>query len=82
VELFFKWIKQHLKTKTFYGTWINAVMTQLWVAISVSVYLLVAIARRRLGTSTQAAIGIRLGCDGDVVVFRPPSGSMEWAVWS
>jgi hypothetical protein len=47
VELFFKWIKQHLKIKAFYGTSINAVKTQIWVAISV--YLLVAIARKRLG---------------------------------
>lgn len=47
VELFFKWIKQHLKIKTFYGTSPNAVRTQIWIAISV--YLLVAIARKRLG---------------------------------
>jgi hypothetical protein len=46
VELFFKWIKQHLRIKTFYGTSPNAVKTQIWIAISV--YLLVAIARRRL----------------------------------
>jgi IS4 transposase len=47
VELFFKWIKQHLRIKTFYGTSPNAVKTQIWIAISV--YLLVAIARKRLG---------------------------------
>jgi len=47
VELFFKWIKQHLRIKTFFGTSDNAVRTQIWVAISV--YLLVAIARKRLG---------------------------------
>jgi Domain of unknown function (DUF4372)/Transposase DDE domain len=47
VELFFKWIKQHLKIKAFYGTSANAVKTQIWIAISV--YLLVAIARKRLG---------------------------------
>ncbi len=47
VELFFKWIKQHLRIKAFYGTSANAVKTQIWVAISV--YLLVAIARKRLG---------------------------------
>jgi hypothetical protein len=47
VELFFKWIKQHLRIKTFYGTSANAVKTQIWIAISV--YLLVAIARKRLG---------------------------------
>jgi transposase len=46
IELFFKWIKQHLKIKSFYGTSENAVKTQIWIAISV--YLLVAIAKKRL----------------------------------
>jgi IS4 transposase len=46
IELFFKWIKQHLRIKAFYGTSENAVKTQIWSAVSV--YLLVAIARRRL----------------------------------
>ena len=47
VELFFKWIKQHLRIKAFYGTTENAVKTQLWIAVSV--YVLVAIVRKRLG---------------------------------
>lgn len=47
VELFFKWIKQHLRIKAFYGTTQNAVKTQIWIAIST--YVLVAIARKRLG---------------------------------
>jgi len=47
VELFFRWIKQHLRIKRFYGTSPNAVKTQVWIAISV--YVLVAIARKRLG---------------------------------
>jgi hypothetical protein len=47
VELFFKWIKQHLRIKAFYGTSQNAVKTQIWIAVST--YLLVAIARKRLG---------------------------------
>ena len=47
VELFFKWIKQHLRIKAFYGTSSNAVKTQIWIAISA--YVLVAILRRRLG---------------------------------
>jgi hypothetical protein len=47
VELFFKWIKQHLRIKVFFGTSANAVKTQVWIAIST--YLLVAIARKRLG---------------------------------
>jgi IS4 transposase len=47
MELFFKWIKQHLRIKAFYGTSENAVKTQIWIAISI--YVLVAIARKRLG---------------------------------
>src|SRR6059036_1797091 len=47
VELFFKWIKQHLRIKAFYGTSENAVKTQIWIAVSM--YVLVAIARKRLG---------------------------------
>jgi hypothetical protein len=46
VELFFKWIKQHLRIKTFFGTSENAVKTQIWIAISV--YVLVAIVKKRL----------------------------------
>jgi hypothetical protein len=46
VELFFKWIKQHLRIKAFYGTSENAVKTQIWIAVSV--YVLVAILRKRL----------------------------------
>jgi hypothetical protein len=47
VELFFKWIKQHLRIKAFFGTSANAVKTQIWIAVSV--YVLVAIVRKRLG---------------------------------
>ena len=47
VELFFKWIKQHLRIKAFFGTSENAVKTQIWIAISV--YVLVAVVRKRLG---------------------------------
>jgi hypothetical protein len=46
VELFFKWIKQHLRIKQFYGTSENAVKTQIWIAVSV--YVLAAIVRKRL----------------------------------
>jgi hypothetical protein len=46
IELFFKWLKQHLRIKAFYGTTLNAVRTQIWIAISV--YLLVAILKKRL----------------------------------
>lgn len=47
IELFFRWIKQHLRIKSFYGRTPNAVKTQIWIAISV--YLLVAILKKRLG---------------------------------
>jgi len=47
VELFFKWIKQHLRIKVFYGTSENAVKPQIWIAVSI--YVLVAIIRKRLG---------------------------------
>ena len=46
IELFFKWIKQHLRIKAFYGTSFNAVCTQIWIALSV--YVLVAILRKEL----------------------------------
>jgi len=46
VELFFKWIKQHLKIKSFYGTTRNAVYSQIWIAICT--YLLIAIAKKRM----------------------------------
>ena len=46
VELFFKWIKQHLRIKSFFGTSPNAVKTQIWIAVSI--YLLVAIVKKRL----------------------------------
>ena len=46
IELFFKWIKKHLRIKSFFGTSINAVKTQIWIAISV--YVLVAIIRKEL----------------------------------
>lgn len=51
IELFFKWIKQHLRIKAFYGTSENAVRTQIWIAISV--YVLVAIVRKRLGLTSS-----------------------------
>jgi hypothetical protein len=51
VELFFKWIKQHLRIKAFYGTSPNAVYTQIWIAIST--YVLVAIVRKRPGLDRE-----------------------------
>ena len=46
VELFFKWIKQHLRIKRFFGTSENAVKTQIWIAVSV--YVLIAIIKKKL----------------------------------
>ena len=51
VELFFKWIKQHLRIKAFFGTTENAVKTQIWIAISV--YVLIAIVKKRLDLSAS-----------------------------
>lgn len=51
IELFFKWIKQHLRIKAFFGTSENAVKTQIWIAVSV--YVLVAIVKKRLNLSAS-----------------------------
>ena len=51
IELFFKWIKQHLRIKVFFGESENAVKSQIWIAVSV--YVLVAIIRRRLGLTAS-----------------------------
>ncbi len=51
VELFFKWIKQHLRIKSFFGTTENAVKSQIWIAISV--YVLVVIIKKRLRLETE-----------------------------
>ena len=51
VELFFKWIKQHLRIKVFFGTSENAVKTQIWIAVSV--YVLVVIVKKRLNLSAS-----------------------------
>jgi len=51
VELFFKWIKQHLRIKSFFGTSENAVKSQIWIAVSV--YVLVAILKKRLKLSAS-----------------------------
>lgn len=51
IEIFFKWIKQHLRIKSFFGTSPNAVKTQVWIAVSV--YVLIAIVRKRLGVGAS-----------------------------
>ncbi len=51
VEIFFRWIKQHLRIKAFFGTSPNAVKTQIWIAVSV--YVLIAIVRKRLGVTAS-----------------------------
>ena len=53
VEIFFKWIKQYLRIKAFFGTSANAVKTQIWIAISI--YVLLAIAKKRLGLRRDIA---------------------------
>jgi len=53
IELFFKWIKQHLRIKAFYGNSVNAVKTQVWIAVSV--YLLAAILKKELGSDLTLA---------------------------
>ena len=60
IELFFKWVKQHLRIKSFFGTTQNAVKTQIWIAVAV--YVLIAIVKKRLAlrpASTQSAIAQR-----------------------
>ena len=51
IEIFFKWIKQHLRIKAFFGTSPNAVKTQVWIAVAV--YVLIAIVRKRLRSNTS-----------------------------
>ena len=58
IELFFKWIKQHLRIKKFFGTSENAVKTQIWIAIAV--YVLVAIIKKRLKLNPQLYIILQI----------------------
>ena len=58
VELFFKWIKQNLRTESFYGYSENAVKTQIWIAISV--YVLVAIVRKRLNLDISMGTALQI----------------------
>ena len=51
VELFFKWVKQHLRIKSFFGTSENAVKSQIWIAVTV--YVLVAVVKKRLSISAD-----------------------------
>ena len=85
IELFFKWIKQHLRIKSFYGTNQNAVKAQIWIAVSV--YLLVAIVKKRLGTELslytilqilsvsifEKTPLVELFSQADYQTFQPPS---------
>ncbi len=68
VELFFKWIKQHLRIKRFYGTSENAVKTQIWIAITV--YVLVAIVKKRL--NIQASLYTILQILSLTLFEKPP----------
>ena len=80
IELFFKWIKQHLRIKQFYGTSENAVKTQIWIAVSV--YVLVAIARKRLGLEASLyqilqILSVTLFEKTPILQALQPSGSHE-----
>ena len=78
IELFFKWIKQNLKIKTFLGTSSNAVLTQVWIALCV--YLLVAYLnfKAKLGSSMQQILRVlqlNLFARRDLIeLFKPPTG--------
>ena len=70
VELFFKWIKQHLRIKAFFGTSENAVKAQIWSAVCV--YVLIAIVKKRLGlTNTLYGILQILSLTRECLIFRP-----------
>jgi len=58
VELFFKWIKQHLRIKTFFGTSENAVKTQIWIAVCVYVYAAILKERMKLDISLYTFLDI------------------------
>jgi IS4 transposase len=80
VELFFKWIKQHLRIKAFYGTSENAVKTQIWIAVSV--YVLVAIVRKRLGLDASLyqilqILSVTLFEKTPILLALQPSDSQE-----
>ena len=62
VELFFKWIKQHLRVKVFFGTSENAVKTQLWIAVSV--YVLVAIVKKSVSPGKPTSMVVRIAIFG------------------
>jgi len=80
VELFFKWIKQHLRIKAFYGTSENAVKTHIWIAVSV--YVLVAIVRKRLGLDASLyhilqILSVTLFEQTSILQALQPTGSEE-----
>ena len=75
IELFFKWIKQHLRIKAFYGTTPNAVKTQVWIAISV--YVLVAIMKKEL--DLQASMYEILQVLGIMLFEKTPVKSLFYA---
>lgn len=82
VELFFKWIKQHLRLRTFYGRSENAVRCQIWTAISA--YLLVAILKKRIGTELSlneilqiTSVGIFDQTPANIVFFNHRSKQIE-----
>jgi len=80
VEWFFQWIQQHLRIKAFYGTSENAVKTQIWIAVSV--YVLVAILRKRLGLEASLyqilqILSVTLFEKTPILLALQPSDSQE-----
>jgi len=75
VEIFFKWIKQHLRIKRFYGTSENAVKTQIWIAVSV--YVLVAIIKKRLNLKASLYTLLQIL---SVTIFEKTT--IQQALWS
>jgi hypothetical protein len=76
VELFFKWVKQHLRIKRFYGTSENAVKSQIWIAVSV--YVLVAIVKKRLNLEASLYTLLQIlsvTIFGKMLIGQPFTGS-------
>ena len=76
----FKWVKQHLRIKTFFGASENAVKTQIWIAVSV--YVLVAIVRKRLGLESSLyqilqILSVTLFEKAPILQVLQPSDSQE-----
>ena len=80
VELFFKWIKQHLRTKKFYGNSENAVKSQIWIAVSV--YILVAIVKKRLNLDASLyTLLFHFQLKKPIITITNSGGDDLWQGW-